>query len=123
MRVGLSVFFLAMAAAVAPAAENASLTGKWTLHYNISGYAGDLDCTFNQKDKDVTGTCKSPEGNVSVTGKADGKDITLQYKTEYNGEELTVTYTGKFESPAKFGGTVTVQPMEADGEFTATQSN
>jgi len=31
-------------------------------------------------------------------------------------------YTGKIESPAKFSGTVTVQPMGADGDFTATQA-
>ncbi|HTQ55202.1 MAG TPA: hypothetical protein VMI94_12125 [Bryobacteraceae bacterium] len=117
-------FALAMLliAAAAYGADNASLSGKWTLHYNISGYTGDLDCTFNQNGNDVTGACKSPDANVSVTGKVDGKSVTLQYKTEYNGDELTVVYTGKIESPAKFSGTVTVQPMGADGDFTATQA-
>ncbi|HLY17229.1 MAG TPA: hypothetical protein VKR61_08385 [Bryobacteraceae bacterium] len=114
--------FLIAAATVAFAAENASLAGKWNLHYNISGYDGNLDCTFDQKDKDVTGTCKSSDGTVSVTGKVDDKAVTLQYKTQYNGDDLTIVYTGKLESAAKFAGTVTVQPMGADGEFTATQS-
>jgi hypothetical protein len=122
MRLAHTLLLVAAGAAAARAAENASLEGKWTLHYNISGYSGDLDCAFNQKDSDVTGTCKSPDGSVSVTGKVDGKNVTLQYKTEYNGDELTVVYTGKVESPTKFAGNVTVQPMGADGEFSATQS-
>ncbi len=116
------VVLLAATAAVTQAAETASVAGKWNLHYNISGYEGDLDCTFNQNDKDVTGTCKGEQGSVSVTGKVDDTNVTLQYKTEYNGEELTVVYTGKLESPTKIAGTVNVEPMGADGDFTATQS-
>lgn len=115
------LLLVAAGAAVARAAENASLEGKWTLHYNISGYSGDLDCAFNQKDSDVTGACKSPDGSVSVTGKVDGKNVTLQYKTEYNGDELTVTYTGKRE-PGKMSGSISVQPMGVEGEFTGTQA-
>lgn len=119
----LTGMFLAIAAAaIAPAADS-SMAGKWVLHFNISGYSGDLDCAFTQKDKDVAGSCKNPDGNVSVTGKVDGAAVTLQYKTEYNGDELTVIYTGKMESPTKLSGTVNVQPIGADGDFTATQSN
>jgi hypothetical protein len=121
MKAVFAMLFLSVG--VALAADDASLSGKWTLHYNISGYSGDLDCSFNQNAQEITGTCKSPDGNVSVTGKVDGKDVTLTYKTEYNGDQLTVVYTGKLESPKKFAGSVTVQPMGADGEFTATQSN
>jgi hypothetical protein len=116
------VLLFATVAAVAPAADYASLTGKWILHYSISGNDGDLDCTFNQTDQDITGACKHEAGNVSVTGKVQDKGVTLQYKTEYNGEELTVIYTGKFESAEKISGTVMVQPMGVEGDFTATPS-
>jgi hypothetical protein len=99
-----------------------SLAGKWTLHYNISGNEGDLACTFDQTEKTFTGPCKGEDGSVSVTGKLEESKITFQYKTEYNGETLTIVYTGKMESPAKVAGTVDVQPMGVDGEFTLTQS-
>jgi len=104
------------------APENNSLAGKWTLHYNISGNEGDLACTFDQSDKDFTGACKGDQGEVSVTGKVDEAKVTFQYKTEYNGDVLTIVYTGKLESPAKVSGTVDVQPMGVDGDFTLTQS-
>jgi para-nitrobenzyl esterase len=106
-----------------PAAETTSLTGKWTLHYSIAGYDGDLNCTFRQEATDITGACESEQGSVSVTGSAHHNNVTLQYKTEYNGEQLTVSYAGKRESPAKIGGAVNVQPMGLDGEFTATRAN
>ena len=102
--------------------ETRSVSGKWTLHYNISGAEGDLACTFDQNDKDFTGDCTGDQGSVSGTGKLDDNKITFQYKTEYNGEMLTIIYTGTLESPAKVTGKVDVQPMGVEGDFTLTKA-
>ena len=116
------MLFAAAATTAVAAPEANSLAGKWTLHYNISGNEGDLACTFEQTENDFTGTCKGDQGDVSVTGKVDATKVTFQYKAEYNGDPLTVIYTGKLESPSKVSGTVDVQPMGVDGDFTLTQS-
>ena len=60
-------------------------------------------------------------GTGTVTGKVEEAKVTLQYKTEYNGDELTVVYTGKLDS-GKLAGSVSVQPMGVEGEFTGTQA-
>ena len=112
----------AAVAAVGLAQENAPVSGKWNLHLSIAGYESDLACTFTQTGGDVTGECKGEQGSVSITGKVDNKDVTMQHKSEYNGDELTLIYKGKLESSSKIVGAVTVQPMGVDGEFTATQS-
>ena len=110
---------LATAAAMS-AADNGPLAGNWKLYSNIQGHESDLACTFTQTNDQIAGTCNSERGVLAVTGKVSEKQVTLQYKTEYQGDELTVVYTGKVESPEKFAGTVNVQPLGVDGEFTAT---
>jgi hypothetical protein len=116
----LAILFVSAAALAS--AETTSLAGKWRFHSSIQGYEGDLDCTLAQEGATVSGTCKSPEseGTLAMTGKVEDKQVTLQYKTVYNGDDLTIVYTAKLESTEKFAGKVDVQPMGVDGEFTAT---
>lgn len=113
---------VAARAAGSVAAKASELPGEWKLHYNIAGHENDLDCTFNQVDRDITGACRGGEVPVSLTGKLDDNKVTFQYKVVYNGDDLTIVYTGKLESPAKMTGTISVQPIGADGEFTATKT-
>ena len=120
MTVKRALLFTIFAAAAA-AAEGNSVAGKWAIHYNISGYEGDMDCDFTQEGTDLGGSCTSTQGSVRVTGKVEETKLNLQYKTEYNGDELTVTYTGKRE-PGKMSGSISVQPMGVEGEFTGTQA-
>lgn len=116
----LSIFLLAAAAAV-PAETTSPLAGNWKLHNSIQGHESDLDCTFTQTNDQVQGNCTGERGSLAVTGKVSDTQVTLQYKTEYQGDELTIVYTGKLESAAKIAGTVSVQPLGVDGEFTAVQ--
>ena len=114
---------LAAAAGVAGAADTTSLAGKWNFHYNIQGYEEELECTLTQDGQNVSGPCKSseaPDTPLAMTGKVEAKQVTLQYKTTYNGDDLTVVYTGKLETAEKVTGTVDVEPMGASGDFTAT---
>lgn len=108
------------AAALAPAAENATLAGKWQIHNSIAGNESDQTCTFTQQEGELAGSCTSERGALKVTGKVDGKSVTWTYKTEYNGEPLTITYKASLESAGKFSGSVTVEEMGISGEFTAT---
>ncbi len=98
------------------------LAGKWSVHSSIAGNESDQSCTWSQKDSDLSGTCTSDRGNVTISGKVDGKKVTWSYKSEYNGTPLTVSYEGTLDSETKISGTVTVPEFSADGNFTATQT-
>ena len=122
MKILLLSFLLAAAAVLAPAADNASLSGKWQVHASAGGNESDQACTFTHKADDLTGSCTSDRGTVQIAGKVDEKNVTWTYKSEYNGSPLTVTFKGKLDSPAKITGTVRAEEFGIEGEFTATQS-
>jgi hypothetical protein len=109
-------------AGIACAADTLTLAGKWKLHSSIQGYEGELQCHLTQDGQNVAGTCKSAEtpGTLAMNGKIESKQVVLQYKTMYNGDELTIIYTASVENTDKFSGRVDVQPMGVEGEFTAT---
>jgi hypothetical protein len=113
---------LASAAIASLAADNASVTGKWKIHSSIAGNESDSECTLSQTDNDVTGTCKTAEGNdAKVTGKVDGAKVAWSFESEYNGTPLTLKYNGTLDSAAgKIAGSMSVDPFGVEGDFTAT---
>src|ERR1700732_1079059 len=100
MKISLIAFLLAAAAVIALAADDASLSGKWQIQRSAAGNESQQDCTFTQKNSDLTGTCNSTDrGTVQISGKVDGKSVTWTYKGESPGGPVTVVYTGTIESP------------------------
>ena len=121
MRTLLLSVLLASAATTSLAADNATLNGKWKIHNDFSGNESDVTCAFTQKDKDLSGSCATDNGDKPLTGKVDGKTITFQYDSEYQGTPLTAKYSGALDSTgAKLSGTVTVDAFSAEGDFTGT---
>ena len=87
MKIPLLTFLLAGAAVLAPAADDASLSGKWQIQRSAAGNESQQDCTFTQKNSDLTGTCNSTDrGTVQISGKMEGKTVTWTYK----GDSLAV---------------------------------
>jgi len=115
-------FLLALVAIPSAAADGPSVAGKWKVHNRIVGNESDQDCSFTQQGKDISGTCSLEQGTAKVTGKVTDAKITWQYDTEYNGSPLTLVYTGTMDKDSKITGTVEVQPMSVNGDFTATPS-
>jgi hypothetical protein len=104
-------------------AADTTLNGSWKIHTDIAGNEGDQVCTFTQEDATLTGSCKGDDGaSHDLTGKIDGKKVTWQYKSEYNGDPLTLVFAGTLDSDSAFSGTVDVQPLGVDGTFTAKKS-
>lgn len=120
MRSLILAALLASAAVTCMAADNASLTGKWKIHQSVMGNDSDSDCTFTQKDNDLTGSCTADQGSGKIIGKIDGTKVSWSYETEYNGSPLTVKFTGALDSAGKIAGTVSVEQFGVDGDFTAT---
>lgn len=115
------LFVFAFGAAVAQSAPAVSIDGAWEVHATIGGTVSDLRCTFVQKEADLTGKCGSDQDTHEVAGKVEGKTVTWQFNTVWEGQTLTVTYTGTLESVDKMKGTVDVQPLSVSGDFAATK--
>ena len=115
--------FARQAPAPAPApAPAAVVSGTWAVAQNIGGTAVEMKCTITQKDADLSGTCASDQGTLAITGKVDGKNVTWQFGTDYNGQALTIVLAGTLDTPEKIAGTVDVRPMGVSGDFTATKA-
>jgi len=112
----------AQAPAQVPAqAPDASLfSGKWKVHSFVSGNEYDTECTFVQKDNDLTGTCTTDDGPSKLTGKVDGKKLSWSYESQYNGAPLTLKYSGTLDA-GKINGDIDVVQYNVGGGFTATQ--
>lgn len=117
----LAVSALLLASSVFAAAAP-SLTGQWTIHNSIAGNDSDQDCKLVQADNKISGTCKSEDKEVKITGSLDGNKLTWQYESEYNGNPLTLIYTATLDDSGKIAGSVGVQPFGVTGDFTATPS-
>lgn len=115
-----TIILLLSAAALAAAADTAPLTGRWQIHSSVANNESDQDCTFTQKDADLSGTCVSDSGTVKIAGKVDGKRVSWAYKSEYNGTPLTVNFDGTMTADNKITGSVDVPEFSAGGDFTAT---
>jgi hypothetical protein len=111
---------LASAVITASAADGPSVTGNWKIHNNIAGNESDMNCSFIQKDMDLTGSCQSEQGTVKISGTIDNKKVNWTFKSEHDGSPITLTYGGTLESSDKISGTVKVEEYGVDGEFTAT---
>ena len=119
-----AAFVFTSAGQAAPPAQTppVSVAGAWTVRADVSGNQSESNCTFTQNEADLTGTCNSDRGPVMITGKVDGKTVSWQFDTQYEGQTLTVYYSGTPQSAEKITGTINVQPMNVSGEFTATKT-
>ncbi len=107
-------------AASAFAAGAPSLNGEWSVHNSIAGTESDQQCKFVQTESKITGSCKSQDKDVEITGSLDGNKLTWKYDTDYNGSTLTLVYTATLDDSGKITGSVEVQPFSVTGDFTAT---
>jgi hypothetical protein len=104
------------------AAGAPSLTGQWTVHQNIANNESDQECKFVQTDDKLSGSCKSNDKDVQITGSIVGTKLTWKYDSDYNGTALTLTYTATLDDSGKIAGSVEVQPFGVTGDFTASPS-
>ena len=67
----------------------------------------------------VAGKCTVEGVAQDVTGEIADQKVTFQHGGEYNGEALTITYSGTFESATSLTGEVNVKPYDVGGTFKA----
>ena len=114
----LLVSALHAAPVAAPAAD--SVSGTWRVTGDVQGNAVNELCTLKQAGTAVTGSCTAEGGQAyPVTGEVKDGRVTFRHGGEYQGQALTLTYSGMLAAkPLK--GTIDVQPFGVTGDFTAT---
>jgi hypothetical protein len=113
-------------AAAAPPATSASsapagamnVTGAWAATVETQAGSGSPNFTFKQDGESLSGTYKGQFGEAPLTGSVKGSDIKFTIKINAQGQELTVTYTGKIESKDSMKGTASFGEM-GEGTWTA----
>jgi hypothetical protein len=112
---------LVFLAALTVAAADKTLAGSWKITLNVAGESHGLSCTFQQDGEKLTGTCKGESGEGALTGTIQGEKITWAHQVPYNGDTLTLTYTGAFSSETEIKGDLAVAPYDVTGDFSGTK--
>ena len=110
------------AAAAAPpaaaAAQGMNITGVWSFTVETSQGSGSPTFTFTQAGENLTGTYKGQFGEAPLTGTVKGADMKFAIKINAQGQDLTLTYSGKIESKDSMKGTVQLGEL-GEGTWTA----
>jgi hypothetical protein len=117
----LASILFASAALYAPAADAPSLAGNWTIHLRVMGNEADQSCTFTQKDKELTGSCRGDRVSGAISGTVDGNKVKWQLKRQSGDESSPLDYSGTISADEKITGTVDVAQYGVSGEFAATK--
>jgi uncharacterized protein with FMN-binding domain len=115
-RLAVSSTFLFVAATLS--AQTQPITGTWTTQTEVQGIAVNETCVLKQAaDGVLTGTCDTPGGKFAISGKVTGDKVTFTHPAAYQGEDMTVSFFGKVDSPTSVTGSIDMQPINAGGAF------
>ncbi|MBV9924451.1 MAG: hypothetical protein JOZ96_05365 [Acidobacteria bacterium] len=100
-----------------------SVSGTWKVTGDVVGNAIDLTCTFTQDGKKLSGSCREAGSDKSnaLTGDLDDKKVTWKFDALYNGQTITLNFSGTLDGPSKLKGGIDVQPYGVGGDFSATK--
>jgi len=105
--IGLALIFAGGASA------QKSVAGEWDATFNTPGGPQPLKLIFKVEGEKLTGTAKRSRGDVPLTGTVKGDDITFAYSVDYNGNSVTLTFTGKVKGDV-INGTVSFNESASD---------
>ena len=100
-------------------APSPDLSGDWTITGDVQGYPIKEACTLVHKDAALSGACAAQGKKFDTVGTVDGKKVIFKHGGEYQGDPLTLTYTGVLVEDGSFSGAIAVEPMGVDGTFAA----
>ena len=105
--IGLALIFAGGASA------QKSVAGEWDATFNTPGGPQPLKLIFKVEGEKLTGTAKRSRGDVPLSGTVKGDDITFAYSVDYNGNSVTLTFTGKVKGDV-INGTVSFNESASD---------
>ena len=114
------MFLVAIPAA---AAAPADVTGTWAISGEVQGVAVVETCSLKQSaDAKITGSCDTSTGKYDVTGTVENGTAAFHHGGKYEGNALTITYTGKLGDDGSMAGTFYVDAYDVTGSFSAKKS-
>lgn len=91
-----AVVLAALVSAFAISARAADISGQWTATFNTQVGEQHYVYTFKVDGEKLTGTAKSDNGTSEIqNGTVKGDDVSFVENLDYQGQKLTITYTGK----------------------------
>lgn len=123
-RAGMKRVLLLTIASAATLIAQPTVPGAWTITGDVQGYPINETCSFAQDKDKVAGTCKNAEGkSFDTTVTIEEKKVIFVHGGEYQGDKLTLTFTGFWNDKGELGGDIDVQPLNVSGSFTAKKSD
>jgi hypothetical protein len=100
-----------------------TVPGSWTITGDVQGYPVNEICTFTQDKDKITGSCKNSDGKAyDTTVTINDNKVIFAHGGEYEGQALTLTFTGTYNDKGELAGDIDVQPLNYDGTFTAKKT-
>jgi hypothetical protein len=120
-KLGLMMLMAVPAVAAAPA--DVDVTGTWSIAGDVSGVTVVETCNLKQgTDAKIVGSCDTSTGKYETTGSVANGTATFKHGGSYEGNPLTITYTGKLGTDGLITGTMYVDTYDATGSFTAKRA-
>jgi len=117
-----SFFIFGMALIFAGGASaQKTVAGEWDATFDTPGGPQALKLILKVDGEKLTGTAKRSRGDVPITGTIKGEDITFSYTIEYNGNSVTVSFSGKVKGDS-MGGSVSFNDTAGD-EWSAKRAS
>lgn len=95
------------------ASAQKTVVGEWDAQFSTPGGPQPLKLILKVDGEKLSGIAKRSRGDVALTGTVKGEDITFGYTIEYNGNAVTLTFTGKVKGDA-MSGTVSFNDSASD---------
>jgi hypothetical protein len=93
---GSAVTLALLLSALAISTRAADISGQWTATFNTQVGEQHYLYTFKVDGEKLTGTAKSDNGTSEIqNGMVKGDDVSFVENLNYQGQQLTITYTGK----------------------------
>lgn len=109
--------------AAAPRTGAVLPVGTWKIVGDVQGVPVNLTCTLVQSETKVDGSCVDDQSKSHplVAGELKDQTVSWSFNSEYEGTPITVSLAGTLDATgAKMAGTIAVDPMQVDGQFSAT---
>ena len=84
-------------------APKIDVTGTWDLAVETPQGTMTLSATFKQEGEKLTGTQTSQMGETALEGTVKGGDIAFTIALNMQGQEMTITYSGKIDGDTMSG--------------------
>ncbi len=99
-----------------------TVPGSWTISGDVQGYPINETCTFTQAKDKITGSCIADGKTYDTTVTVTDKKVVFVHASEYEGQALTLTYTGTYNDKGELAGDIDVSPLGYAGTFTAKKT-